>query len=802
MNKETNGKRGTFRSKEEFKKTFEKVLMNLFGRTSIGSTSYERYVALTYLINNEIVDIKNRNDKYMLESNSKKCIYFSMEFLIGRLTTSNLYNLGFYNVVKSAFIDLGIDINEVEDCESDAGLGNGGLGRLAACFLDSSASLGLPLYGNSIRYSKGFFVQKIINNKQVEFAENWLDKPFVWEERIDMDSIDISFFGQVEDNVLKRETWVKAVPYDVLIFGNRNNVVNKLRLWKSEVSELQENIDDSYIRETSQISNQLYPDDSTDYGKLLRLKQEYFFSSAGIKNVIREHKRLKRDLKDLPQYYVFQINDTHPVLIILELLRILIDEEGFSFDDALEIVNKTCAYTNHTILSEALEKWEIRLFSLLLPRIYEIVLELNSRLNEVISSDSRFNDDERYKLQIITKKNVRMANIAIACSFSVNGVAKLHTNILKEKELREFNILYPNKFNNKTNGITHRRWIILANGELVNLIDKYIGPEWKDDYSKIEKILEFKEDNKFLYQLSEVKRGKKIALAKVIKEKEGVELDVDSIFDVQVKRLHEYKRQLLNILHIIYLYKKLKDDPLFRENFYPHSFIFGAKAAPSYYIAKKIIQLINSVASKINDDPVTKKYLKVVFIENYNVSYAELLVPAADISEQISTATKEASGTGNMKFMANGALTIGTLDGANVEIAEQVGQNNIFLFGLLSKEVEELYESNSYHPYELYNQDDRIKDAIDSFETITSNNIEFIDLKENLLNRDYFLVLKDFDSYVNAHERANILYKNKTLWFSKVVTNIGKSAFFSSDRTISEYNKDIWNLTPKEINKG
>ncbi|MDL2292462.1 glycogen/starch/alpha-glucan family phosphorylase [Acholeplasma sp. OttesenSCG-928-E16] len=781
-----------FKTVTIFENAYKDKLKRMFNTTPMGSTNYERYQALASLV----VELINEN-KIKTEENfkdKKKAIYFSMEFLMGRLITNNLFNLGVYDTVKKAFIKMELDINEIELFESDAGLGNGGLGRLAACFLDSGASLALPLYGNSIRYRHGFFIQDIKKGKQVEYPDNWLTNPFVWEERKIEESVEIPFFGEIKNGSFQNQIWVKAVPYDVFIVGDQNQVVNKLRLWSAEKSDRYGDVEENYIRDTMQISEQLYPDDSTEYGKLLRLKQQYFFSAAGIKNIINEQKKANRDIKDLDKYYVCQINDTHPTLIIPELMRILMDEEGLEYDEAWNITTNMCAFTNHTILSEALEKWNVDLFKLLLPRIYEIVCEINKRFNIVLEKDNRFNDTDKNNMAIIGNNEIRMAHICIVGSFSVNGVAKLHTDILKHIEMKNFNKLYPKKFNNKTNGITHRRWLIQCNKELSETLDKYLTKSWRKNINKMEKLIELKDDENLQYDISQVKRAKKIELAKVIKADTGISLDVDSIFDIQVKRLHEYKRQLLNILHIIYVYQRLKSDLAFKNNYYPHSFIFGAKAAPSYYIAKRIIQLINLVADKVNNDFETNHLLKVVFVRNYNVTYAEHIMPAADLSEQISTASKEASGTGNMKFMMNGALTIGTLDGANVEITELAGIDNEIIFGLTAKEVTDIYQSGNYRPYDIYLHDERIRKAIDFFETLSANKNEFQDVKHNLLNRDYFLVLKDFDAYVKAHEIANDLYKNRKLWLEKSIINIAKSSFFTSDRTIKQYNKDIWKL--------
>ena len=783
-----------FRTKQTFINAFEQKLHQKYHVTVLGSTTKERFNALIDLIKPIIKERKTISSNAAKQQ--KQTIYFSIEFLIGRLITSNLSNLGIYNVVKSAFYSLGIDINEIENFEADAGLGNGGLGRLAACFLDSAAYLKLPLHGNSIRYKNGYFKQQIKDNRQVEINDDWLKEPFAWEERNEKYAVDIPFYGYIENGEYKNQTWVRAVPYDVSIIGASSLVTNTLRLWHAEPSSMNMSQDESYLRETAHISDNLYPDDSSEYGKKLRLKQQYFFSAAGIKTIINSHKSQNRSLYDLPNFYSVHINDTHPTLVIPELMRILMDEEGMSYADAWSITTRTCAFTNHTILQEALEKWPIWLFKQLLPRIFEIVCEIDRRFN-IYLTQKRVDEADRDNMLIIGHQNIRMANICIVASYSVNGVAALHTEILISREMRGFYKLYPQKFNNKTNGVAQRRWLFEANPELCELLDQTISKSYRKDFASLINLEKFIDDHGVQYQFRQIKRAKKITLAKQIKLDTGIDLDPDSIFDIQVKRLHEYKRQLLNILHIIYLYQRLKTDYKFKENFYKTSFIFGAKAAPSYYIAKKIIQLINLVAKKVNDDDDTKHHLKVVFIPNYNVTYAELIMPACDISEQISTTTKEASGTGNMKFMMNGAVTLGTLDGANVEISQLVGSENMILFGMKADEILHL-DRDSYHPYEYYMNDIRIHLAIDFFESLSLNKYELVDIKNALINSDSYYVLKDFDSYVLAHERANNLYKNKNHWSKIALTNIAKSSFFSSDRTIYEYNKDIWKL--KKIN--
>lgn len=784
----------SFNNKEAFKQAFLKGLNEIYQTTLEASTIEQRYTVLAKILDESLEVGLHKTNEVVKTQGLKKTIYFSMEFLMGRLITNNLYNTGYYHMVKEAFDDWHLDLNEVENAESDAGLGNGGLGRLAACFLDSAASVGLPLYGNSLRYQHGFFVQDIQNHKQVEFPDPWLNKPFIWEKRMDNEAIEIPLFGYVEHTRLINPQWIKAVPYDVKIVGDQNGVVTTLRLWSTEPSDRQEVKSEEYIQTTRKISDSLYPDDSTEDGKTLRLMQSYVFSAAGVKAAINEHKALGRDIREFPNFYTFQINDTHPTLVIPEMMRILMDEENIGYEEAWHITQRTCAFTNHTILAEALEKWNIHIFRNLLPRIYEIVAEMNRRFKFILESDGRFNREQIYLMSLIGQNHVRMAHICIYGSFSINGVAELHTNILKNIEMRNFYHLYPLKFNNKTNGITHRRWLIHTNPELVSILDETIGVEWRKDLSKLVKFDQFRFDRDVQFKVDLMKRAKKQALAKRIFEDTGVELNVDSIFDIQVKRLHEYKRQLMNILHIIYVYQRLKKDNAFKESYFPHSFIFGAKAAPSYHMAKSVIELIDTVADVINNDPETNSLLKVVFVRNYNVTYAEYIMPAADLSEQISTATKEASGTGNMKFMMNGAITIGTMDGANVEIVEKAGYENEIIFGLSAEEVTKLYTFNGYKPREIFDQDPRLQQVFQFIRKLKSNPQHFDYILNALLNSDYFLVMKDFASYVKAHEVANSAYKNRTRWLAMSISNIANSGYFTSDRTIEQYNQDIWKL--------
>jgi len=789
-----------FKTKNDFKNAFLSKLKETYKVELKDSTVYQRYNVLAHLLDESLEDAFQQTNQYVNDNHMKKTIYFSMEFLMGRLITNNLQNSGYYDIVKEGFSELGIDLNEVEHAEVDAGLGNGGLGRLAACFLDSAASLALPLYGNSLRYKHGFFVQEIKDHKQVEHKDPWLNQEFIWESRDEENAIEIPLFGYVEHTKLINPVWIKAVPYDVKVVGDQNGVVTSLRLWSTEPSDKQLHQDEEYMRIVDGVDDQLYPDDSTEEGKTIRLLQSYIFSAAGVKHAIKEHKALGRNIKEFHKYYTFQINDTHPTLVIPELMRIFMDEEGIGYDEAWTITTNTCAFTNHTILAEALEKWDKGIFRNLLPRIYEIIQEMNKRFKHLLENDGRFNKEQMYLMGLIGHNHVRMAHICIFGSFSVNGVAALHTEILKHQEMKDFYTLYPNKFNNKTNGITHRRWLIHTNKELVQILDEKIGTTWREDLTKLELLDPFKDDKQTQKQIDEMKRAKKQALADRIFAEQGIKLDVNSIFDIQVKRLHEYKRQLMNILHIIYVYRRLKSDETFKKNYYPHSFIFGAKAAPSYHMAKAVIELIDTVADVINNDKDTNDLLKVVFVENYNVTYAEYIMPAADLSEQISTATKEASGTGNMKFMMNGAITIGTMDGANVEIVQEAGIKNNIIFGLSAEEVSKIYEKNGYKPREIYEQDSRLQEVFKYIRTLHKNPAHFDYILNNLLNSDYFLVMKDFGSYVEAHEVANEAYKDREGWLHKSIMNIAHSGFFTSDRTIANYNKDIWHLETIKFN--
>ena len=799
-----------FKNKETFTKQFKQNIINKYAIPFEKSTPYQQYMVLGQMLMDEIGLKWYENNEKIKKNNLKVAYYFSMEFLMGRMITNNLQNYGVYHVVKDAFNDLGIDLNDVEHREADAGLGNGGLGRLAACFLDSSASLALPVMGQTIRYRYGFFKQIIQDGYQIELPDSWLKDQYVWEIRRQEEAVNIPFYGHIEiglkpDGSLDvkhvNAEYVKAVPYDMPIIGDKNNVINTLRMWNAEASDMEFSfVAHDYHKKVREISEMLYPNDDTVAGKILRLKQQYFFSSAGINSIIKQHKKNHGTVKNLADYVVFQINDTHPTLIIPELMRILVDEEQLEWDEAWQITSKVCAYTNHTILYEALEVWPINIFKQLLPRIYTITEEIDRRFIERLTQ--LYGKDTEYisKLRIIKDNVVRMANLAIVGSFSVNGVAKLHTSILKDIVFSDFNKHYQGRFNNKTNGITHRRWCYHINPELVSILEDTIGNDWVSDTTKLEGMLKYENDPKIQNRYKEMKLARKTELANIIYHNQGVKLDPNSIFDIQVKRLHEYKRQLMKALGIMAIYNRLKTDEEFKKSYHPHSYIFGAKAAPTYYYAKKVIKLINTISDKVNNDKETNDLLKVVFVEDYNVSYAEKIMPAADVSEQISTASKEASGTGNMKFMMNGAITLGTLDGANVEINELVGDDNMVIFGLTADMVT-AFENNPgrYRPVDIYENDLVIKEVLDQL-TNGFFNVpfdEFKEIKESLIYEDKYFVLKDLNNWLVAQDQINTLYKDEKRWYQMVIHNTAKSGFFSADRTISDYNRDIWHL--KEI---
>lgn len=795
-----------FSSKESFKKEFCERVVAKYGRDPNDSHISECYDVLGTMVRDYAnVYAKVCKDK-LIKQESKQLIYFSMEFLIGRLLTSNLVNLGIYNIVKDGLADLGIDFNELEEQESDAGLGNGGLGRLAACFLDSIASLSLAGHGNCIRYDYGFFRQKIASGHQEEVPDQWLLNGNPWEIRKPKHGVEVKFYGsaetyQDEDGQIRSRTVnalsVLAIPYDIPVVGYQNGITNTLRLWSAEPSDEQlPNTHDfqGYLSFVKDLTHGLYPDDSTEQGRLLRLRQQYFLVSAGMQSMLRNHYRNYHTYDNLNEKYVFQLNDTHPILAIPELMRLLMDEHGYGWDDAYKICEKCFAFTNHTVMAEALEKWPVHYVANMCPRIYMIIEEINRRMI-IKMRESNVSDSVIENSLIVKDGNINMCQLAIHVCFSVNGVANLHTNILKEQTFKELYYLYPEKFNNKTNGITHRRWFLCSNPLLSRYVTSLIGKEWVNDAMKLKGLLKYVDDVEVLNKLNEIKRENKERLMAMIKKENGLDVDPDSIFDVQVKRLHAYKRQLLNIFKIIYYYQHLKMDKSFK--IHPITFIFGAKAAPSYVYAKKIIELILAVAKKVNSDPYVSKFMKVVFIENYGVSKAECIIPAADVSEQISTAGKEASGTSNMKFMINGAVTLGTLDGANVEINSLVGDENSVIFGLHEDEISNIRYHNTYNPWDLYNTNMNIKAVLDSLTdgTFADYNDQFRMIFDEVMYRnDEYFILADFDSYLKACQTIEELYVDRLGWAKKCLVNIANAGYFSSDRTISEYNRDIWHL--------
>ncbi|WIF96111.1 glycogen/starch/alpha-glucan phosphorylase [Caminicella sporogenes] len=801
-------------TKNIFKNDFIKKLKTERGTTIDEATDLDIYYALGSLVRDYIAeDWVNTNKRY-IKKGEKQVYYFSMEFLMGKLLVSNLINLGIKDICEEGLKDFGIDLEKIEEVEKDQGLGNGGLGRLAACFLDSMASIGVPGHGCGIRYNYGLFEQKIIDGYQVEFPDKWLQYENVWEIRKENKAVEVKFGGDVrvveENGRLKfiHENYesVLAVPYDTPIVGYKNKQINTLRLWSAETVKRDFNYTCfskgnylkafEYKNSVEAISHVLYPNDAYEAGKTLRLKQEYFLVSAGIQSIIRTFKKRGKPIEDFDDYVAIHINDTHPALAIPELMRILMDEEGLGWDEAWRITTNTIAYTNHTIMSEALEKWNVDIFKKLLPRIYMIVHEINERFCRELWNTRYYGNFEKIaEMAIIADNQVKMAHLAIVGSHSVNGVAKLHTEILKKQELKDFYEYYPYKFNNKTNGISHRRWLIKANPELTKLITEAIGDGWIRVPTKMRGLLKYKDDPSYQEKIHTIKQNHKIKLAKMIKEKQGIDVDPNTIFDIHAKRIHEYKRQLLIVLYIMYLYNRLKEDK--NLDIYPRTFIFAGKAAPAYYTAKQIIKLINTLAKKVNNDKDVNDKLKVVFLENYGVSLAEKLITCANVSEQVSTTTKEASGTGNMKFMMNGAITIATLDGANIDIRNAVGDENIVIFGLKEKEILKLYRNGTYNSMDIYNNDIRIKTILDQMQgkSLCKKEGEFSIIVDSLLkHNDEFFVLKDFDDYVKAQEKIDKLYRNQSVWQEKSIINIGCSGVFSSDRTIYEYATGIWKV--------
>ena len=812
--------------KEAFKKSVKDNVKFLYRKTIEEATQEQIFQAVSYSVKDVIIDNWLATQKAYDEQDPKIVYYMSMEFLMGRALGNNLINLCAYGEVKEALEELGFDLNCIEDQEPDPALGNGGLGRLAACFLDSLATLNYAAYGCGIRYHYGMFKQKIQNGYQIEVPDNWLKNGYPFELRRPEYAKEVHFGGYVRveydpekgGNKFIHEGYqaVKAIPYDMPITGYDNDVVNTLRIWDAEPIvdfELDSFDKGDYKKAVEQenlarnIVEVLYPNDNHDAGKELRLKQQYFFVSASLQAAIAKYKKKHDDIHKLYEKVTFQMNDTHPTVAVAELMRILMDEEGLGWDEAWEVTRKSVAYTNHTIMSEALEKWPIELFSRLLPRVYQIIEEINRRFILEIQAKYPGNYEKIKKMAIIYDGQVKMAHLAIAAGYSVNGVARLHTEILKNQELKDFYEMMPEKFNNKTNGITQRRFLLHANPLLADWITEHIGPDWVTDLPQLKKLAVYADDGKALQEFMNIKFKNKERLAKYILEHNGVEVDPHSIFDVQVKRLHEYKRQLLNILHVIYLYNQIKMHP--EMEFYPRTFIFGAKASAGYATAKKIIKLINSVADVVNNDASINGKIKVVFIENYRVSNAEWIFAAADVSEQISTASKEASGTGNMKFMLNGAPTLGTMDGANVEIVEEVGAENAFIFGLSSDEVINYENNGGYDPNVIYNTDEEIRQVLMQLINGTfSNDTElFRDLYDSLLNTkntdraDRYFILADFRSYADAQKRVEAAYKDEKGWAKKALLNTACSGKFTSDRTIQEYVDDIWLLDKVIVRK-
>lgn len=806
--------------KKKFIAEVKDNVKTLYRKNLEEATQQQIFQAVSYAVKDTIIDNWLATQEKYEKDDPKIVYYMSMEFLMGRALGNNLINLCEYDEVKEALEELGLDLNVIEDQEPDAALGNGGLGRLAACFLDSLATLGYSAYGCGIRYRYGMFKQKIENGYQVEVPDNWLKDGNPFELRRPEYAKEVKFGGYVHveyDPATGKNTFiqkdyqsVRAVPFDIPIIGYGNGIVNTLRVWDAEAIndfQLDSFNKGDYMKAVEQenlaknIVEVLYPADEHYAGKELRLKQQYFFISASVQAAIAKYKKHHSDIRKFYEKATFQLNDTHPTVAVAELMRILMDEEGLGWDEAWEITTKTCAYTNHTIMAEALEKWPIELFSRLLPRIYQIVEEINRRFVEEIKAKYPGNQEKIRKMAIIYDGQVKMAHLAIAAGYSVNGVAALHTEILKNQELKDFYEMMPEKFNNKTNGITQRRFLLHGNPLLAKWVTDHIGDEWITDLSQISRLKIYVDDKKAQQEFMNIKYQNKVRLAKYIKEHNGVEVDPRSIFDVQVKRLHEYKRQLLNILHVMYLYNTIKDHP--EMDFYPRTFIFGAKAAAGYRRAKQTIKLINSVADVINNDASIKGKLKVVFIEDYRVSNAEWIFAAADVSEQISTASKEASGTGNMKFMLNGAPTLGTMDGANVEIVQEVGEENAFIFGLSSDQVINYEKNGGYYPMDYFNNDQDIRRVLMQLingEYSGNDREMFRDLYNSLLNTqcsdraDTYFILADFKSYAEAQKRVEEAYRDETRWARMAMLNVASCGKFTSDRTIQEYVDEIWKL--------
>ena len=814
-------------NKKEFKASVENYLMTLYRKAPDEATKQQMFQAVSYAIKEYVVDDWFETHKEFERKDGKVVYYMSMEFLMGRALGNILINLKANKEVAAVLDELGFDLNAIEDEEPDPALGNGGLGRLAACFLDSLATLGYPACGCGIRYKYGMFKQKIENGFQVEVPDNWLKEGYPFE-MCDQDNSQIVKFGGYVRMIRKddgREYFiqegyssVEAVPYDIPVVGYNNHFVNTLRIWDAiaiDTFQLDSFDKGDYHKAVEQqnlantIVEVLYPNDNHYAGKELRLKQQYFFVSASVQLAIKKYLEHHDDIKKLPEKVCFQLNDTHPSVTVAELMRILMDEHYLTWDEAWDITTRACAYTNHTIMSEALEKWPLELFSRLLPRIYQIVEEINRRFIREIQVKYPGDYKKIEKMAIVYDGQVRMANLAIVGGFSVNGVARLHTEILKNQSLKEFADYFPGKFNNKTNGITQRRFLLHGNPLLADWVTEKIGADWITNLSKMDKLSIYADDEKAQHEFMNIKYKNKVRLAQYILEHNGIEVDPRSIFDVQVKRLHEYKRQLLNIMHVMYLYNELKSNP--DMDFYPRTFIFGAKASAGYRRAKAIIKLINSVANVVNNDPTIRGRIKVVFIENYRVSNAEMIFAASDVSEQISTASKEASGTGNMKFMLNGAITLGTMDGANVEIVQEVGEENAVIFGLSADEVINYENNGGYNPKEIYNTDTELRmvmtQMINGYYSPQNTEL-FREIYNSLLEQnggeraDQYFILKDFRSYADAQKRIEAMYRDEARWAKSAILNVAKCGKFSSDRTIEEYVQDIWHLEKLTIKPG
>lgn len=797
-----------FNNKFDFKRDFSAKMVEMYGRSLEQSHVTERYMVLGEMVR-EYASIHWKETKETAtQVGAKQMYYFSMEFLMGRMLTNNLMNLGIYDYVKDGLAELGIDINELEDLEADAGLGNGGLGRLAACFMDSLASKSYPGHGITLRYKYGFFEQKIVDGEQIELPDQWLKLSNVWEVKKPKHAVDVAFWGHVETKKDEKTgkfkynhvdaEYVRAVPSDMPMVGRGTEVTNTLRLWEAEPSDrLPSNKDfHQYLVDLEEICQNVYPDDSTDHGKYLRLKQQYFFVSAGLQALVKAHLRAYPSMDNFAEKTAIQLNDTHPVLAIPELMRILMDDHGYEWMAAWDIVSKTMGFTNHTVLSEALERWSVQQIQTLLPRIYMIIVEIDRRFKEFVYK--KYNDrDLMNRIAIIRDNQVQMAHLAIVGSHSVNGVAALHSQILKDDLFKDFYRIWPQKFNNKTNGVTHRRWLTYTNPQLHDLLVDTIGDDYVYDPNQLIKLMDFVDDEGVQNRFMDIKRQRKQILVDYLKKTMDVEVDINSIFDTLAKRLHAYKRQLLNALHIIYLMQKIKKDPSF--TMHKQTFLFAAKAAPSYVFAKKVIKLINNLAKIIEEDPELNQYIQVVFIPNYNVSVAEILLNASDVSEQISTAGKEASGTGNMKFMMNGAITLGTYDGANVEIDSKVGPEDDIIFGMRVEDIQELARQG-YNAWDVLEENEDLNDVINA---LIDGSLAFGDVEEFkviyeelMFKNDEYFVLKDFEAYRLAQEEVQRRYADKKGWARTMLVNIANSGFFSSDRTVQEYSDEIWEIRP------